>query len=131
MSRHKQLVAQLLAQEPTARTTLFMQAVHTIIGYTLGYTMKPDAWSLDMIGSKVTAYEIECSSAITPKKMADYIDLWWAFDFIEWEFELVTYDHNGVRRVADLFIGPLQMIAAAKMNDEVAHLRNAAKALEL
>lgn len=94
---HERVIDAILARHPNAQRLGFGKALRKLFdleGWRPGVI--PDAFIIDPIAKKVTAFEVEVSSWLSDRQYAGYADVWWQADGEEWTLEIITVDGNGM-----------------------------------
>ena len=60
--------------------------------------VQPDFYLIDRDAKRVTVFEVEDTSALTSKNLADYIEIFFLLDEYEWELRMLVFDRWGNSR---------------------------------
>lgn len=101
-TEHGNVISAILRQHPSAQTKRFGRALCKALAADDPEwemprpTIIPDAFMIDVAGKSVTTFEVEVTSWLGERQLANYAELWWALDDCEWHLEILTVDGSGV-----------------------------------
>lgn len=111
---HTGLIAGVLAAHPGALTRGFMRTLRTMFPDDPEDEIRivPDAFLVDAPAKRVTAFEVEVTSAMSPGKLDAYSSIAWWLDSECWTFEVVAVGRNGLAKNSDPLADELARVAA-------------------
>ena len=74
----------------------------------------PDAFQIDSSSRRVSCFEVEDAHPIDAPKLRQYVDLWYALDFLDWTVTLTRVDKWGTQRPVDLLVWALEFSDSAE-----------------
>ncbi len=114
MTKHQQIIGDLVASIPGTQTKGFMKAVRALCEREIPdpddhaaitwLRLRPDAYRLNEARKIIEIYEVEVTHHLSMVKLNDYANFWWSWDNFEctdWWPELIIVNRFGQHNTYD------------------------------